>query len=862
MAQTIQLKRGGVGALSSAVTANIGEVLIVTGSSGDLQGPFLVVGIGDTSASLVNPVQLGTTVPTLDNDNKQLNGTLFYDTDNNKLYRLDNSGNTEITLGTLENEARFALTGSTNFFKDSQIITGSTLVGSPDTAPTETRAASATNNNYALVVSQSAYFSNHNVGHPNSLAWGSNLGGSIFNDYTANTDVAEILRTFAGLISASNSALVASPTPLATKYSGYNSKGETVPTDSSDFDNIFLPVGFTEANAAYLNLKGFNGGAGTSMFSEVNSSNRCTGNTNGNYGVLIDLLGGGVADAEFDAGSNSHNFTLFAKVTQSYSDNQSNTNPSPTSNTFNTQSSFAFTLVPGASGVTVQGGPGNTIDLETIATGNPTVIPPQFKKANGANVPLQTSLRYKASGEDFTDISSSGYYKYQGIVAGVATGSTQTETEVIFGSLQSPGSQTNVNTSIFRSPLAVGDITDTSVSNTLKFTSSSFTSRSLSGAPYLNGATYNMEVTSSNLFKPLYRANATLLDGSITSTSLTFANDQTQTVTTQADGDVAQANRVYNGNTARAVNDNPGVDDTGRIAEEYSFGASNSEATNIQEGSSYSDSTFTYRVTSRNFANTTSDQDTNINYHTAGTFGTDVNSGSMAYFISNDGDDTATDSTENFEGESRRRLIEATTDLASSNVWNSGSRLTLGDGGDLQVKPGYLVNPESNTGNGRGYWYPTSGFNSAHYKWYLREFDTGETGTATNLRLTFNSTSDFVPLSSTTANKIGLGVLLEYQLNNLGGGNPKIYDPVEGYDGANGDVSNGQSTSNKLNPFSDTVDVKSGWGNATDSGTVITLNLAAGAGQVINSSNSKIYLLIRYTGSPSNTLESIQVSTT
>ena len=296
MAQTIQLKRGGVGSLSSTVTANIGEVLIVTGSSDNLTGPFLVVGIGETSASLVNPVQLGTTVPTLNSDNKQLNGTLFYDTDDNKLYRLDSGGNTEITLGTLQNEARFALTGSTNFFKDSQIITGSTLLGSPDTAPTETRAASSTNDNYALVVSQSAYFSNHNVGHPNNLAWQSNLAGSIFNNYDANTDVAEILRTFAGLISSSNSALVASPTALTTKYTGYNSEAESLPSDSSDFDDVFLPIGFTEENAAYLNLKGFNGGAGTSMFSEVANSNRRTGVTTANYGVRIDLLGGGVAD--------------------------------------------------------------------------------------------------------------------------------------------------------------------------------------------------------------------------------------------------------------------------------------------------------------------------------------------------------------------------------------------------------------------------------------------------------------------------------------------------------------------------------------------------------------------------------------
>lgn len=860
MAQTIQLKRGGVGSLSSTVTANIGEVLIVTGSSDNLTGPFLVVGIGETSASLVNPVQLGTTVPTLNSDNKQLNGTLFYDTDDNKLYRLDSGGNTEITLGTLQNEARFALTGSTNFFKDSQIITGSTLLGSPDTAPTETRAASSTNDNYALVVSQSAYFSNHNVGHPNNLAWQSNLAGSIFNNYDANTDVAEILRTFAGLISSSNSALVASPTALTTKYTGYNSEAESLPSDSSDFDDVFLPIGFTEENAAYLNLKGFNGGAGTSMFSEVANSNRRTGVTTANYGVRIDLLGGGVADTEFDAGSNSDNFTVFAKVTQSFSDTQSENDPSPTSNTFNTQSRFEFTLTPGAAGVVVQGGPSNTIDLETIATGNPTVIPPQFKKANGADIPLQTSLRYKASGEDFTDISSSGYYKYQGILAGVATGSTQTEAEVIFGSLQSPGSQTNVNTSIFQSPLQISDITDTAATFVTKFASSSFTSRSLSGAPYLNGATYTTEVTASNVFKPLYRADATIGSAAISSTNLTFAGDTTQTATIQSDGDVGTANTIYNGDAARSINDNPGIDDTLRLAEQYSFGASDANETNMGEGAfpGSQDTTFTYTATIKDFANNSETNANNINYHTAGAFNQPVASGSLAYFISDDGGaGGATTTSETFKGEVYRRAISDSTTLTTA--FDSGSRLTLGDGGDLQVKPGFLVNPEHNgttvSNAGAGYWYPTDNFNQGHYKWFLREVDTGAGSSKSTLTLDFSpdSSADFVTWDDTTNNKIAIGVIFQAQ-------NSDIFDAVKG-NGTYGGSLNNQSTGNN-NPFSDNVDVIGDFSSpfSNSSGT-LTLGLTNAIGQTINASNPKIWILIRYKGAPASTLTGFTVST-
>ena len=758
--------------------------------------------------------------------------------------------------GVFVDQGDFANTGDDN--EKSIYITGSVLQSSPDTAPTETRGASSTNNNYALVVSQSAYFSNHNVGHPNNLAWQSNLAGSIFNNYDANTDVAEILRTFAGLISASNSDLVASPTALATKYTGYNSEADAgLPSDSSTFDNVFLPVGFTEANAAYLNLKGFNGGAGTSMFSEVAASNRRTGVTNGNYGVRIDLLGGGSADAEFDAGSNSDNFTVFAKVTQSFSDTQSEDDPSPTSNTFNTQSRFEFTLTPGDAGVVVQGGPSNTIDLETIATGNPTVIPPQFKKANGANIPLQTSLRYKASGEDFTDISSSGYYKYQGILAGVATGSTQTEAEVIFGSLQSPGSQTNVNTSIFQSPLQISDITDTAATFVTKFASSSFTSRSLSGAPYLNAATYTTEVTASNVFKPLYRANATVGSAAISSTSLTFAGDTTQTATIQSDGDVGTANTIYDGDTARSINDNPGIDDTVRLAEQYSFGASDANETNIQEGSSYSDSTFTYTATIKDFANNSEPNADNINYHTAGAFGQPLASGSLAYFISDDGGaGGATATSETFKGEVYRRTISDSTTLTTA--FDSSSRLTLGDGGDLQVKPGFLVNPEHNgtdvSNAGAGYWYPTDNFNQAHYKWFLREVDTGASSNKSELVLDFSpdSSADFVTWDTTTNNKISIGVIFQAQ-------NSDIFDAVKGNATYGGSLNN-QSTGNN-NPFSDNVDVIGDFSTFTNSSGTLTLGLNNAIGQTINASNPKIWILIRYKGAPASTLTGFSVST-
>lgn len=754
-------------------------------------------------------------------------------------------------------------------------VTGSTLSAGPGGSLTETRGASYTNDNYAFIVSQSAYFSNHNVGHPNSLAWGSSLDGSIFNNYNASTDVAEILRTMLGLISASGASgtpvSVASPLPESVTFTGTDvlpddpSSGG-VPTtilDTSLNTNARIPQNYSEATVQYLQHKGFNNGAGNKVFQNVGSTVYTSISTNRDFGLVLrsDPGNGGTY---FDAGSTGTDFTVFAAVTQSFSD--TNTDISPDENSTFTTSSFYQYTQTGA-------GTSNGITVQQISTDSPTVIPPQFQRALFTGLPLQTDLKTKAS-TTFTNISSSGYYAYHDVKAGIATGSTSIS-DVIGGSLTTSTNINNALSTYFLTPLQDSDISDNSVTTTEgTVTHATATSRSLSGAPYLNNATYTVVgYTASGLFDPLFYGNtANIADLSIDSTILEIEPTSDDDVRARANGGTIDYGNIFDGNTERTNGTVPGKDDTIRFNTTYTFGRSTGrdlyESSEDEDGTP-SDTSFTVDLNTRTWKGSTAASETQVvNYHTAGTFGQNVTSGSLSYFISNDGEDTApgsqvsTTSIEYFGGEGFRRLIQDTTDLASSNVWDSGSRLTLGNGGDLQVKPGYLVNPEA---SGHGYWYPTGSYSNTDYKWYLREFDTGEAGTATNLVLTFNSITDFVPLSTTTANKIGIGVLLEYQLNNLGGGNPYIYDVVEGYhtDGANGDVSLGQATSNQYNPFGDTVDVLSGWGAASDNGTTkITLGLAAGQKQVINSTYSKVYLLVRYTGDPDNNLESIQVSTT
>jgi len=762
--------------------------------------------------------------------------------------------------GVFVDQGDFANTG--NGTPKSIYITGSVLQPSPDTAPTETRGASAANSNYALVVSQSAYFSNHNVGHPNNLAWQSNLNGSIFNNYDANTDVSEILRTLVGLISASHSDLVASPTPNSESFAGANVEPDAdKPQDqiAAYWTNAYIPQNYTDSTVLYLDTKGFNDGAGDSILGNVAVTKYSQ--SHDNFGIRLDSLPG--PSTYFDAGLVNTNFTVFAIASQSFSDTQSDTTPDENS-TFITRSFFQ----------TTQNGAGTTngVTVATIATGNPTVIPPQYQEAAFTDFPLITDRRYAASGEDFTSISASGYYRYHDIKVGIATGSTDVA-DIIGGTFTAATNTNDATDTYFITPLNPSDISDNSITiNTGTADMITAASRSLSGAPYLNQIGYKINnFTASGMFGPLFYGGSSNI-GQITindDIGITHTTTPSQLRSRAQDGTIDSDYRnIWNAalTSQAAAGAIPLIDSKILFHDSLVFASTIDYKSNELEGSTPTATGFGLTMTIRKYNDTTTSDSITKAYHIAGTFGQPAASGAMSVFMSNDGDDTApgnqvsTTSTEYFGGEGYRRPIEATTDLASSNAWDSGSRLTLGNGGDLQVKPGYLVNPEASA---HGYWYPTTGYSNTDYKWYLREFDTGETGTATNLVLTFNSISDFVPLSTTTSNKIGIGVLLEYQLNNLGGGNPYIYDVVEGTDGANGDVSLGQSNSNQYNPFSDTVDVLSGWGAASDNGTTtITLGLAAGQKQVINGTYSKVYLLVRYTGDPGNNLENIAVSTT
>jgi len=101
MAQIIKHRRGNLEGLKDATT-RAGELLVVTGSSGlgsIANGADLVfVGIDGSTASPVNKILQGTTVPNLTGGsyNTHIDGIPFFDTNDEKLFILNKGGNVEV----------------------------------------------------------------------------------------------------------------------------------------------------------------------------------------------------------------------------------------------------------------------------------------------------------------------------------------------------------------------------------------------------------------------------------------------------------------------------------------------------------------------------------------------------------------------------------------------------------------------------------------------------------------------------------------------------------------------------------------------------------------------------------------------
>ena len=660
----------------------------------------------------------------------------------------------------------------------------------------------------SLYISQSVNTYNVNVGTPTSNNWQTGLNGSYFNNFTSQTDVSEILRFVAGLLSAS----APDAAPNTRTYGGISENISNSGTTAAP--SGYVPQSTTTADIQYLTSKGFTA-AGSTIFSGKTIYN------NSAYGITYSSAAGGStlvtssADAQlFGLGTlSSGNATplyVSGTINWFYSDNNSET-ITATSQSVGLLSNSSF-------------GTTNGLTIAKINTVNPAVIPAAYQDGKFATV--FSSALYNA-GRSFTSVSSSGWYHISASIR-IATGSST------YSSAQSATER------IFWAP--VSNITIPSQTISFSSTSSNAltaTSRSLSGAPYLLTSTFNFGSTVNGVFNPMYTADSTVASATEVDGLVTISG--TSTVSTSG-GSIQTPNAVFDstGVTARNTSTVPFETDIIKLTGSLSFDAGNGGSTNISS-TGLGTTTFDLTFTGKNRSGTPTSVIRTIPYHSASAFGQPLASGSMAYYgrtsQTYDGG-SLTGQTEAFTGEAYRiQLTDAVTTFTGVAWDNTYNLYNLG-GKDLQVKPGNLVKP----GGTYKYWLndPSP---SDTFKYYVRRFQ--RTSVLTSFTLDAGKT--LVAWDNTsTANSVAVGIIFESAKG--GGSNCRLFDPFYA-NGSRGVTYAGGTTG--TNPFVSSLDYY-GAGGAV-SGTTYTITVQSATNMVLNGTagSDEIYVIIRYNGDPS-----------
>lgn len=645
--------------------------------------------------------------------------------------------------------------------------------------------------------------SNINVGTPTSNAWGSNLGGSYFNNFTSNTDVSEILRFVAGLLSSS----APDASPNTRTFSSVTATAVNTTTGTALTGRI--PQSTTNSTISYLASKGF-ATAGSTIFSGIGTI--YTANLGYNYTSVAagTTTATSSADAQlFGLGNLSSgtptNFKVSGSFTFRFMDNSSKTSTST--------SSSAVLITQSGEGTT------SGVTLAKINTVNPNVIPPAYQ--DGKFVSTLTQYLYSGSA---TAISASGYYHISSSIS-IASGSSGYSTAVAAN-----GSE------IFYAPLTTiatnvpAQTTYTASLSTLSYATA--VSRSLSGAPYLSQSTYIVSSSISGAFAPLF-LNGTVAAHSLSGTGMTSTSGVTSVAT--SGGTISTANAVYDSTntTVRATGTIPFATDLIRLNGLYTFGGSN--ITNIGQ-SSNTPTTFTVSAVGYDYNGNADTYGNTLSYHVAGTFGQPASSGSLAYYTRTQGADSSTALVESFTGESYRIALADNVLAFNGAAWTTTFGLYNLTGNDLQVKPGYLVKP----GGTYGYWLGDPDATKT-YKYYIRKFTTSGTKTS----MTLNLGQALVNWGNTTNNSVAAGILFESSKNT-------IYTPARIFDPSNlTDNFTATKTANTdgQNPFGANFDLYGNTGGSLAS-TTYTIPLRNGDGMTLNATYTNIYVIVRYKGDP------------
>ena len=654
-----------------------------------------------------------------------------------------------------------------------------------------------------LVVSQSINAYNINTGTPTSNAWQTNLSGSYFNNFTSQTNVSEILRFIAGLLSSS----APDASPNTRTYSTYTAAALNATTGTVTAGSI--PQNSSNSTLLYLNSKGF-ANTGSTIFSGIPTIYTAT-----NYGYTYTSVAAGStivtssADAQlFGLGQlssgNPTSFSLSGSFIFRFKDNSAKTDVA-------TSSSQQIITQTGA-------GTTNGVTLAKINTANPAVIPSAYQDGKFASVFAPSIYNNGAAA-----VSSSGYYHISASIA-IASGSSAYTPPI------------NNAAEIFYAPLATisTNVPANTIATTATTGSLTAVSRSMSGAPYLSGSTYYVSSSTSGLFSPLYYAGTNLAYLSLSGTGM----NQTSGVTTvsTAGGTIQTANAVYDstGTTLRATSTIPYETDLVKTNGLYTFGAAN--ITNVGQTTN-SPTTFTVVTNANNKNNSASTYNTQtFQYHVAGTFGQTSASGSLAYYTRTQGTDSSTALVESFTGENYRYQLTDSILSFNATAWNTGFVLNQLSGSDLQVKPGYLVKP----GGTYGYWIGDPDATKT-FKYYVRQFTTS--GTISNMTLNLGQTLTDWQNPGTTS----ISVLILFQSSNS-----NIYTPARFYDPTktlSNFVTNISANTDGQNPFGSTIALYGNTGGSVAS-TTYTIPIRNADGMFLNATYNSIYVLVRYKGDP------------
>ena len=240
-------------------------------------------------------------------------------------------------------------------------------------------------------------------------------------------------------------------------------------------------------------------------------------------------------------------------------------------------------------------------------------------------------------------------------------------------------------------------------------------------------------------------------------------------------------------------------------------------------------------------------------FYNASLFGQSASSGSMAVYSRAQGYDTNTlqDTTETFVGEDFRIVVADNVQAFNGAYFTTDSFQTNdeGDGtlgrNDLQVKPGFLVDP---TGS-YGYWFTNDSLqeSNAGYRYYIRRFQT-DGGTKSSMTLNLSSKT-LVNWNSTT-DGIAAAILFESSGKNSGNnsalGRARIYDPSATLSNL---IEANISQDHFKNPFSTAIDLYGNSGGSISSGTY-TIPIRNADGMFLDSSDNELYVIIRYKGDP------------